>query len=1378
MSEGAAAARLALGAARVERERALRELRTAEAHADFWREPDGSLPVIDPAVPGNQQAFEEVSGLQPALDAATTHVESAEAAHTAAAQAYTTLAAQEPLFPEANQAPILLLPVRLEAVYGTSADGDPELRVRVFPDDVHVDSHERGLTEGEQRAGRAHWEAVHAATTDQERAAAWDTLVSRAARRATWVREALTPTNQPPAAPTFPEVDTVDEAWTRAAHTRLLPHHFEFSAYRDGVLQWRTAGAAIPDTLPLGVAPTSAGDGADDDEIPLDPDSRWLADFMKARAVGMALAVPIGSPDDRFDLLTAVGIGSQDAATGGTRLQEQLVAHSHTGGLSVVPPRTPTNNTAGSRSAWRSRQAPLSPSERDARLAGFDQTSEQEAARLGRALGIDGARTLAPATDPADEHAELAAALHRLRARSLMWSRALGPVDKAMLDETPVDEPWLHAAADHFAAYVRGRGPHPLLRIGRQPYGVLPVSSLDVWIGAAPDDLMARHVGSFQAAFAEHHDRAARILEGPDQDAVLIDLLSFQATPRRLAKWFHQVSGTEGRPPPSTAGAIPASMALAWQTFDVRRTDEGQPIEPDWFEPLPDPLPDELRAFLQRRPLAQLLVLFDETIATMRQTHLAPVEADFNAVYVPLATVLEQLCSAPTRSFFYSQASWSSNAMSNVLRGGPALPGEVDRAVQQALRYRKHFAPFVDLEDEAVQDLATVEALYRETTDPVSQRVDAWVTSLATRRLHELRESGADGIRTGGYGWLTEVEPTTPVPSREGFLQTPSLHHAATAAVLRSGWQAHQDRGAFAVDIQSARARRAQAVIEGVRAGQELTALLGYQFERALHDAHLDRFVRGFRAAYPHAPLVEPDAVDQTAARVAIGARNVVDGQALRRDRATLDADGALLAAAGSDLGADAPALRRMIAELDETFDAVGDLVLAESVHQLVGGSPMRAGIAADVAGRGQDLPTDYDVLRTPRTGIPLTHHVAIGLTDEPTPGWADNRPLARLEPRLEGWLRRRLGPADAWPVGTDLGASWCAFDALLATPTSITAAVVAAGGVPDDAVVERLAVVSERLRAVLAGCTPLTARHLDPAADRVGGSLDLHDLDARLRPWWAKVGESATKYADAADAAARATVLADLTGLGVLPPAGAETGAFPALQAATAELPPLPAADAEPGAADAWLERLLRTVDRLLHPAVRVTAALTSTPPTAPAPDPTQDEVTDWLRDQVLVRPQVETLDVALVASEVLGGAAPARLRVHQQVLDAAAAAPWSATGAPVESTASQGSVVLVTDGDAAVRAGLVVDGWSETVPHAADSPDEVTGIAFDFDRPGARPPQAMLVAVPPDLARGWCLEDVHGCVEETLALSKVRMLDLADLPELAALPLVDEVG
>ena len=51
-----------------------------------------------------------------------------------------------------------------------------------------------------------------------------------------------------------------------------------------------------------------------------------------------------------------------------------------------------------------------------------------------------------------------------------------------------------------------------------------------------------------------------------------------------------------------------------------------------------------------------------------------------------------------------------------------------------------------------------------------------------------------------------------------------------------------------------------------------------------------------------------------------------------------------------------APAL---VDGLRDLVDAVGDLVLAESVHQLVGGNPMRAGLAADTLGRGESFPAD-----------------------------------------------------------------------------------------------------------------------------------------------------------------------------------------------------------------------------------------------------------------------------------------------------------------------------------------------------------------------------------------------------------------------------------
>ena len=66
-------------------------------------------------------------------------------------------------------------------------------------------------------------------------------------------------------------------------------------------------------------------------------------------------------------------------------------------------------------------------------------------------------------------------------------------------------------------------------------------------------------------------------------------------------------------------------------------------------------------------------------------------------------------------------------------------------------------------------------------------------------------------------------------------IHAPSLAHATTAAILRAGYQAHRDDGgALAVDLSSARMRRAQWLLDGVRAGQSPAALLGYGFERGL----------------------------------------------------------------------------------------------------------------------------------------------------------------------------------------------------------------------------------------------------------------------------------------------------------------------------------------------------------------------------------------------------------------------------------------------------------------------------------------------------------------------------------------------------------------
>ena len=122
--------------------------------------------------------------------------------------------------------------------------------------------------------------------------------------------------------------------------------------------------------------------------------------------------------------------------------------------------------------------------------------------------------------------------------------------------------------------------------------------------------------------------------------------------------------------------------------------------------------------------------------------------------------------------------------------------------------------------------------------DAYSHRLDAWYTSLATRRLAALRSTTPDGVHLGAYGWLDELRPATDAGVNHGFVHAPSLPQAATAAVLRSGHLAHHDaeHQALEIDLTADRVRTALTLLDGVAQGQPLAALLGYRFERAVRD--------------------------------------------------------------------------------------------------------------------------------------------------------------------------------------------------------------------------------------------------------------------------------------------------------------------------------------------------------------------------------------------------------------------------------------------------------------------------------------------------------------------------------------------------------------
>jgi hypothetical protein len=418
------------------------------------------------------------------------------------------------------------------------------------------------------------------------------------------------------------------------------------------------------------------------------------------------------------------------------------------------------------------------------------------------------------------------------------------------------------------------------------------------------------------------------------------------------------------------------------------------------------------------------------------------------------------------------------------LRPHPVAAARTDiervQVVAAALRMAQRYAEFrvAVLIIGSVEELRDRALLLAETLDCASHRLDAWLTSLATRRLRSARADGVRGLTIGAFGWLENIDirsPTTlpddpdiyQAPGDGGFVLAPSQTHAATAAVLKGARLTHDpgDTGdaALDIDLSSTRVRAALSIVDGMRSGQSLGALLGYRLERWIHqkvlfDAdgdpiHFDKYIYCLRSI---APLTAAKSTDRTTEAVdgsleSVAASEVVDGVRL------LELYRANRAAIGARLAAPPPAYMQyfdggvwpttvdeqdvvldLVEQLDRLHDAVADLLLAESVHQLVSGAPARSAAAMDALS-GDGLPPDPDVVHSPRSGVALTHRVGMLFSDSPLDndsGWTDDG-RGLVHPMLEQWARDALGNADrvvlAAPPGdpavTLADANICALD-------------------------------------------------------------------------------------------------------------------------------------------------------------------------------------------------------------------------------------------------------------------------------------------------------------------------------------------------------------
>ncbi len=279
---------------------------------------------------------------------------------------------------------------------------------------------------------------------------------------------------------------------------------------------------------------------------------------------------------------------------------------------------------------------------------------------------------------------------------------------------------------------------------------------------------------------------------------------------------------------------------------------------------------------------------------------------------------------------------------------------------------------------------------------------------------------GGDSISEGGgfrgFDYDADANAILPNPrpqaGNQGFIPAPSLAHAITASVLRNGHLSQKQNNlnlpdeSFAINLNSMRVREAMYLLEGMRNGQALAALLGYKFERALRESnHLAiQLLYEFREKFPF--QVQPlggvaGELEESQVRTVVNGLDLID--AFKAQGLTLFNDFTINAAQQDDIVA-------AIEHLDETLDAVKDLLMAESIHQLVLNNPERSRAAMKALNDGGNIHLP-DIVKVPREGISLTHRVGVQLSrNGNAKAWfGPNSMRSMVEPRINQWLYSKL---------------------------------------------------------------------------------------------------------------------------------------------------------------------------------------------------------------------------------------------------------------------------------------------------------------------------------------------------------------------------------
>ncbi len=949
------------------------------------------------------------------------------------------------------KAPFALLPVKLQTRFADAGmvsaleSGKPmpepteaspvELWVRIYPDDIFVHTHEEELTEDEFDAAKRYWSTLYENRNDSGREhiqeGAWRSLAEDYGPvRARYVLQETKPegvdgiADFPASEPVLEMGNLATDSWNKAARTYLLPTRFIVSLQRGGQRS-QFAGNPIQKTddgaLILGLDPNGQDDFADEASGLRMPEAiRWMADFSKAVEIGMGIRIPLEAwaPGEEIQSLLVLGWNPGFTKEDFSQL---LANHRYkVGGMDLAPVGVPTNNTREADAQIGPED--LKPEDSLPKTEGdADPAARTDTTLLEQALGL-GQGFLSGLHSEASTSIQDARLVHRL-----LFDATIGNALDFWLPGTAGQIK--NSLRDHFCEWVSGRGHLPALRIDDQPYGFLPALPLSQIIDndPFPEEPFLRTLWK-DVLWPLHHWYSSKLAEVPHlergispREAQLRLLAILQLHPTSAAYRYRF--------------AVRKDAIAEGTVADLFKVDlSGGPKAPrseeelaKLMEQLPESLKDieNFEALLyekQARPILYVKVETDEEDGEKNQL----VEGADEDVVVGL----QGAAIPPLENKEVNYLQWLSEQSQSFLQNKPQEPaGEKPYALlYHLLRYRLTVfdweegggeTPYGSTQEqlERIAAIPPVELkrMVQEHLDCCTYRLDAWLGSYAAKRLHNMREQdGQAGLQLGAWGYVEHLRPRGSTLQQAEYIPAPSLRHASAAAVLRSGFQSNRSSGSgenmFAVDLSAGRVKDALFILEGVRNGQDLSAVLGYRLERSMQEYRdstgvpaLARYIQDLRERYRFAviPLVanEQESAPETEEDQS---QHVID--ALRLLDEAPDWKGVVTNPEDQD------ALQPFLNRLAEQLDSVRDLLAAEGVYQLVDGQTDRAKAALDAMTDGEQ-PTRPEIVDQPRSSLPLSLRMGVILQHSPLPvtGGAPLSPRAVVGSKINRWLFDKL---------------------------------------------------------------------------------------------------------------------------------------------------------------------------------------------------------------------------------------------------------------------------------------------------------------------------------------------------------------------------------